>query len=429
MKVLWSVFIVFPEVAALAKMKPQYACTWVRAMAEKLRYKDDVELAVVAVGNSPETKQFEVNNIKFYFLPGNRDTYRTGGGVELNNAWKTILEDFKPDIIHIYGTEVSHNHHLLNMDIQIPIVVSLQGILTDYKKSYYGGIDVSTALKNTTLRDIVRGSGIIMDRMRLAKPIKEEKAILRKAKYVEGRTFWDYASVRTINPSIKYYFCPRLIRHEFYTEEGWRIEDIQRHTIFMHQGFKPIKGLHFLLEAVNRLKSKYPDIKLYLSGNDNLRPKTLKQKLMINGYCLYINKIIKKYNLQSHIVFTGVLDAERMVEYLKKSHVMVLPSAIENSPNSLVEAMLVGTPSISSFVGGVPGMLKHEEEGLLYCYDEVNVLTYYIERIFDSDELAEKFSKAARARAFHDHDEDMLVTKLIGIYKEIINDERKEKHE
>lgn len=421
MRILWSVFIVFPEVSEKVGIKPLYACTWVRAMAEKFRRRDDVKLAVVAVGNKDVVEKFEVDNVVFYFLPGGKKVYSTGGGETVKNAWNEIIADFNPDVIHVYGTEYLQNKTLIEMQQKVPVVISLQGILKDYEKDYYGGLSITTALKYITLRDIVRRSGIIMDRVRLKKSIANEVKLLNLVDHVEGRTFWDYASAMAINPNAKYHYCPRMIRHEFYTEERWDISKIDRHTIFVHQGFKPLKGFHFLVEAVARLRDKYPDIKIYIAGPDKLRIRTLKDRLYAYGYKKYINDLIKKRKMDDCIVFTGVLDAAGMVDRLKKSHVMVLPSAIENSPNSLVEAMLVGTPCVSSFVGGVPEMLDHGREGLLYCYNEINVLAHYIERIFESDELADTFSVNAREHAMRVHNEKLLEETLIDIYKDIIN--------
>lgn len=420
MKILWSTFIVFPEVADKVGMKALYACTWVRAMAEQLRKNKEVDLAVVTVGNKDTIQKIESNNITFYFLPGGNKVYKNGGGKSVEKGWKEIIDNFNPDVIHLYGTEYAHNKTLIDMKISTPIIISLQGILKDYKKDYYGGLSVSTGIKYTTLRDLVRGSGIILDKIKLNKSIDTECRMLRNVKYVEGRTFWDRASSKSINPNAKYYYCPRMIRHEFFDEEGWNINKVERHSVFVHQGFKPLKGLHFVIEAVANLREKYPDIKIYIAGRNRKPLNTFKGRLLASGYDIYIDKLINRLDMEKNIIYTGTLDANEMVERLKKSNVMILPSSIENSPNSLVESMLVGTPCIASFVGGIPEMLKHQEEGLLYCYNEVNVLSEYIERIFDSDELAEKYSQAARKRKYEEHDEQKLVKQLLDIYKDII---------
>ena len=72
-----------------------------------------------------------------------------------------------------------------------------------------------------------------------------------------------------------------------------------------------------------------------------------------------------------------------------------MPSTIENSPNSLGEAMLLGLPCISSHVGGVANMLVHGVEGFLYPSDEPYMISYYVCKLFENDNLARRFSEAA----------------------------------
>ena len=91
--------------------------------------------------------------------------------------------------------------------------------------------------------------------------------------------------------------------------------------------------------------------------------------------------LIKDINVQENVIFTGTLTADEMAARTAKSHVVVIPSSIENAPNSLAEAEIVGTPTIASFVGGNMDMLKHNEEGFLYCYNEPNMLAEYIRQI------------------------------------------------
>ena len=104
------------------------------------------------------------------------------------------------------------------------------------------------------------------------------------------------------------------------------------------------------------------------------------------------------------------------------TYVMVLPSAIENSPNSLCEAQLVGIPCVASFVGGVPEMLRDGKDGYLYTFNEPLMLAEYISRIFDSDSLAEQFSMSSYEWIRSRQGENDVVNKTINNYKTIIDD-------
>jgi L-malate glycosyltransferase len=420
MKVLWSVFVTFPEVEKYVNRKAEYACTWVRALANKLRVRNDIQLAIVSVWDGDKIQKYDVDNLSFYFLPNRKNVMRNGGGSNTRIAWQKIIDDFNPEVIHIHGTESLVPYELIKLKPNIPIYATLQGVLTSYYQHEYGGIDMKDIVFNTTLRDVVRRSGIIMDKRKTAKKMKYEQEMLKNIQYVGGRTLWDKTAVLKINPNIEYLNAPELIRPEFYKSTRWCVNDIKRHRIFMHQGFKPIKGFHFMIEALNILKRKYPDIELYMSGTNIMKDETIKNQLLQTGYAKYLKKLIAKYGLEDCIHFTGIIDAAEIVNELKLSNVMVLPSAIENSPNSLCEAQLVGVPCVASFVGGVPELLKDRVEGLLYCYNEPTMLAEYISQIFESDELAEEFSKASYKRMRQLLSEEAVVSTTIENYKEVI---------
>mgnify|MGYP000211398130 CR=1 FL=1 len=425
MRIMWTVFVTFPEVADKIHRKSEYACTWARALADKIRHRDDIKLAIVSVADEVEIKKFTVDNIDFYFLPNRKDIMRTGGGDKAQQAWKHVLDDFMPDVIHIHGSETLVPYELVKMKPNVPMFVTLQGILSNYYKDEYAAIKMSDILKTTTLRDAVRHSGIIMDKKKIQQKSLLEQDMLKGVPYLGGRTIWDKVSSLSINPNATYIYAPELIRPEFYAAKRWDIAKVQRHRIFMHQGFKPIKGLHILLEAMVQLRKKYPDVELFMSGTNVMKNSTVKEKLLQPGYIKYLFQLIDKYELKECIHFTGVLNAEQIVDELYKSNVMVLPSAIENSPNSLCEAQLVGIPCVASYVGGVPEMLDHGKEGFLYTFNEPLMLAEYISQIFESDETAERFSKYAYDKIRVRQGEQFVIDKTIDNYRWIIEDYRK----
>lgn len=410
MNILWTVNALIPEVSKRLGLSGGHAISWVDAMSKRLKSRDDIKLAMVTSANVDSLKSQEIDGIVYYILPKNCNKV---------DYWDSILAEFNPDVIHAYGTEQSHNILLLENHGNLPIIGSLQGILTEYEHHYYGGLDFSTMLKYSKLQDLFSSSGFFTGRNDYIERSKTEQKQFNLLKFVEGRSTWDRVSALNINPNLKYYYCPRMIREPFFRYE-WNPSTVERHSLFVSQGLSPLKGLHFVLMAVAKLKNKYPDIKLYVAGSDRLHPKLLRQKLTCSGYMNYLKHLIKDLGVEDQVCYTGVLNAEQMAERTASVNAVIIPSSIENAPNSLAEAEITGTPTIATFVGGNMDMLKHDEEGFLYCFNEPNMLAEYISRIFDSDELAMKFSKNAKNTARKRHDPQLLEDTLLQIYKNVI---------
>lgn len=422
MRVLWSVFVTFPEVASLIGRKSEYACTWVRALSFHLQKRSDVKLAITSVHSGKDLQKFEVDNVIFYFIPDEKKVKKNGGGEEASKYWSEIIRDFEPDIVHIHGSESMVSYELTKLDLKVPVFLSLQGILSNYWKDEYAGLGLQDLIFNISLRDIVRFSGIILDRQKTKNKSNLEKKLLANIKYVGGRTTWDKVSSLALNPNLKYLYSPEMIRQEFYDTNRWNIHNVKKYRIFMHQGFKPIKGLHILIEAINILKSRYPEIELYMSGTNIMKNRTMKDRFLQPGYVKYLFNKIKQYSLEDCIHFTGILNANQIIEELKKSHVMVIPSTIENSPNSLVEAQLVGIPCVASYVGGVPEMITPSCDGFLYTFNEPLMLAEYISRLFETDDLCESFSIKSYERIREQQGVVYVLNKTLENYQSLIDD-------
>ena len=102
-----------------------------------------------------------------------------------------------------------------------------------------------------------------------------------------------------------------------------------------------------------------------------------------------------------------------------KRQVFVLPSTIENSPNSLGEAMLLGVPCVAADVGGVTTMMRHGLEGEIYPSTAPYMLAFYVENIFAQGAAAEAMGAAARAHAGVTHDPEKNLADLLEIYERL----------
>ena len=67
-------------------------------------------------------------------------------------------------------------------------------------------------------------------------------------------------------------------------------------------------------------------------------------------------------------------------------------------------------------------MLIHGKEGFLYPADEPYMISYYVCKLFSSDELAERFSEAAHLHALETHDRRKNLQQLLKIYEEVVNE-------
>ena len=192
---------------------------------------------------------------------------------------------------------------------------------------------------------------------------------IKKSNHIIGRTAWDKSHALAINPAINYHKCNETLRDIFY-QGNWSIDTCEKYSIFISQAYYPIKGLHQLLKALPFILQKFPKTKIYIAGIDFITNRGWK----INGYGNYINKIIKLNKLENHIIFTGVLNETQMFKRYLDSHVFVCPSSIENSPNSIGEAQILGVPCVASYVGGNSDMITDKKSGLLYRFEEVEML-------------------------------------------------------
>ena len=234
-----------------------------------------------------------------------------------------------------------------------------------------------------------------------------------------GRTNWDYTHSKNINRTVNYYVCNRSLRDSFYSANKWDIADKKNYSIFLSQAHYPIKGAHQVLKAVMLLKEEFPETMIRIAGGNIINNTTLSQKIRLTGYGNYIRKMINKAGLQNNVRFLGPLNEQQMVEEYRNAHVFICPSSIENSPNSVGESQILGTPVIASYVGGIADMVSHGETGLLYRFEEVEMLAENIRAVFTNDDLAVRLSTNGIMTAEQRHNPQTVLTQTINTYSKV----------
>ena len=366
MKVLWVLNALLPEALSLLNGRPEVSHatgSWVCALAEALGDEEDIQLFTLApsplVRDWVECKGALATH---FILPAK------------HQPWRDVFERIKPDVTHIHGTEYPFFSEFVQACDNKHVVVSLQGLVSEICKHYYGGIPELVVRRYTSVRDIIRRDTLMRQKNDITRRGESEIHLLRSVNHVIGRTSWDRRICLGINPALHYHSCNEMLRKAFYSG-NWEFSHCIPHRIFLSQGHYPLKGIHTLMEALPEVLSKYSDTQVHIAGTNILRGESLSQKLLRSGYARYLVSLMRANHLEDAIHFIGELDASRMKQELLSANVFASVSAMENSPNSLCEAQMLGVPCIASDVGGTADLIPERDCGLLYPFgDKVSLV-------------------------------------------------------
>lgn len=452
MKVLWLCNVMLPAIAERLQLEASNKEGWLTGLAETLLRRGEenkIELGIACPVPEQLLQEKDICERKVDTQYGRIDVYGFREDVsrphiyekDLESAMTKILESCDPDVIHCFGTEYPHT---LAMCRTCPeksrLLIGIQGLCGVYADAYFA--DLPERVKNTvTFRDFVKRDSIPEQQRKFAMRGVFEKEAVELAGNITGRTAWDRFYAEKWNPQARYFMMNETLRPDFYGVH-WKREDCEPCSIFVSQGDVPLKGLHYLLKALPAVLVRYPDTHVYVAGANITQYGTWKQKLKISAYGSYLRSLLKENGLQEHVTFLGRLNGGQMKERYLKSHLYVCCSSIENSPNSLGEAMLLGMPCVSADVGGIPSIFSGGEDGILYGgfrspaneFDNMRDLkepdeeqleriakrlSEAIIEIWMDERKTEQYCRNARNHAERTHDREANYNRLTEIYASI----------
>lgn len=443
MRVLWICNIMLPRVAKKLGQEVNVKEGWITGLMDSVlahnasKTENTVQLGLafpIAKGQEFLQDALIINqdyDVPFY---GFREDVLAAEqyDISLETDMTRILEHFKPDIVHCFGTEYPHTLAAIKcFGKPERTLVGIQGLCRVCAKGYMANLP-QKIVKSVTFRDIVRKDTLPMQQQKFEGRGQWELASIQGTGHVTGRTGFDKYWTTKWNPRVTYHAMNETLREEFYTG-AWSYEACCPHRLFFSQGDYPLKGFHYMLLAMPKILQKYPDTEVYIAGNSLLRGKGLKARLKISAYGKYLESLISKYDLADKVHFLGRLTAAQMKEQYLKSQAFVCASSIENSPNSIGEAMILGVPVVAADVGGIPTMIT-SEEGTLFEGFRLEKTNDEKELFAISDRLAEAvctvyaeesktLEKAAKGKAHarRTHDREANNRRLIEIYNEMLD--------
>ena len=465
MKVLWLCNVMLPVIAGRFGLEASNKEGWIVGLAEQVmagQAENGVELAIACPGadslflDGESVLQGELTYEGYpltFFCFRENTSHPESYEPSLEESMKEILDRWQPDVIHCFGTEFPHTLAICRVaPDKGRLLIGIQGLCKVYAEAYFADLP-EEVIRHKSFRDILKKDGLVEQHRKFVQRGELEKEAISLAKNITGRTEFDRYYSEKWNPNSTYFAMNETLRRPFY-EARWRGEQCVPHSIFLSQGDYPVKGLHYMLEAMPKILRQYPDAKVYVAGNSLVGYATLKEKLKISGYGQYLRGLIRKNHLEGKVLFLGKLTGEQMRDRYLASSLFVCCSAMENSPNSLGEAMLLGMPCISADIGGVPNVFEAGVDGISYVGFRNERLDFYwrkgtvelpageqnpgdsrlqliADRLADAvlrmwGESAKRqavYGANARAHALFTHDGERNFCRLLEIYREITEQE------
>lgn len=158
--------------------------------------------------------------------------------------------------------------------------------------------------------------------------------------------------------------------------------------------FSKTKGVDVLVEALAKLHNEGMDMpKTYIVGRGDLKDRLVKQ--------------INDAQLHNFITFKPWMDHNELGHLLSNARMAVLPSRVENFSLAILSAMCVGTPTISTTVGGTPEIIDHKINGLLVPQSDAVALAgqigYLITHPEEREQMGIKAAHKIRNQLTWDH--------------------------
>lgn len=400
-----------------------FLCSWTIPLLKCISKGNNI-LVLIPDYNNTKLPNIDIPGVTFKKLQiREKDTKENMSLSLFKLYYKDIISGFNPDIIHVHGTE-KNLAQVYKFIPDIPVVVSIQGLLSGCLRFNSAFLTQKDVKSYTSVKNILGIGGLYESERRCESGYKNyEKDILVNCHYFFGRTLWDKAHIQFHNPSAHYFIGEELLRDDFYESVSkWKVENIKSHNIFTTTGSNPLKGLHFALKAVKFLKEEYPDVKLLVPGMPLARYRwsTFERRIHGEEYLYFIEGLIEEYGIKSNIEFLPKLDSNEMVSNMLKSSLFLSTSTIDNSPNSIGEASMLGLPIVTTPVGGITSFMQDNYNCLYAPSGDSYMMAYQIRRVFEDTELANKLSKNSMLLAENRHNRDSISDQYLDAYNKII---------
>ncbi|MCX6901247.1 MAG: glycosyltransferase family 4 protein [Verrucomicrobia bacterium] len=364
----------------------RHPAPWVANLAHALARLGTIEVHVVTQTDEIEhDMEAESQGVRLHFLRCPRRLRATTLFVFDCRRLHRALRRIQPDLVHSHGTEDAYTIAALKSGY--PTVMTMQGLqfkITKHVKSPW------------------------FSRMRLMQTL--EQWCLRHVRHIIAKSEHVAESVAPLAPQAEIYRIPNAMNPVFF-ENTARAAAGEPQRLLFGGIIAPVKGLQHLVTALDRLRPRWPGVKLAIVGVPGRGSE---------GYFESIREQILALRLEDAVEFHGFQRPENMAREMAQASVVIVPSLHEMFCNMVAEAMAVGRPVVASWVGSLPELVDDGRTGLLVPSADPESLAAAIERLLADEPLRTRMGLAATEKARRLWDPQQVARQTEEVYRVVL---------
>ena len=320
---------------------------------------------------------------------------------------KKVVNDYKPDLIQIFGTEWPFGQIAAYTDI--PVVIHIMGAIIPYNNAEFPpGYSVLTLLCHYWWNPVK-----ILAILKRHRDNKNREFWERKTwdlvKYYMGRTQWDMSLSNIMHSGRSYYHVEEALRMNFIVDEiKWNLPPDRKLHLVSTGCSSFWKGPDMMLKVAHILATYGIDFEWLVVGH-------------MDGF---IKNIVEKQEglhfEDCHLHILGFKQSSELMDILCSSTLYVHTAYIENSPNSICEAQCLGIPIVSTNVGGISTLVRDGVDGILVPANDPWQMADSILRLWRNTDLMYSMSNSAFNYARQRHADANVKDQLMFAYKDIL---------
>lgn len=152
--------------------------------------------------------------------------------------------------------------------------------------------------------------------------------------------------------------------------------------LIVTRNLEAIYDVETALRAFHRVLERHPEARMTVAGTGPERPK--------------LERIARDLGMAERVRFAGRLEGDAIVALYRSAHILVNPSRVDNTPNSILEALASEVPVVSTDAGGIPYLVRHRETALFVPVADPEAMAKAVIELLEHPDVAEDLVAAGR---------------------------------